>query len=128
MTEFLMIVFTGVIAISTVIYAFYSIRLWRATRASVDIARYTAFLNLMTQLAQHTEDAKRKGLPEAVFLEQFANMLGEFGFQKFLEEIDIEKDPDANQYFGKIEGMLRAYNVDPYSIPWFRPILRKLNK
>lgn len=128
MPEIIMIIFTGVIALSTVVYAFYSVRLWRATRASVDLARYTAFLNLMTQLGQYAEDAKRKGLPEAVLLEQFGNMLAEFGFERFLEEIDFKNDTEAHQYFGKIEGMLRAYSIDPYTVAWFRPILKKLKE
>ena len=125
-TSIIMLIFTGVIAVSTVFYTFYSIQLWKATRASVDLARYTGFMNLMIQLSQHTEDAKRKGLPEAVILEQFVNILGEFGFERFLEEVDIRDDPIAREYFGKIEGMLRAINLDPNSVPWFRLILKKL--
>lgn len=125
-TDIVMLIFTGVIAVSTVFYTVYSIRLWRATRASVDLARYTAFMNLMIQLGQYTEDAKRKGQPEAGLLEQFVIMVGEFGFEQFLVEMDIKNDPVAREYFGKIEGMLRAINLDPNSVPWFRPILKKL--
>ena len=124
--DIVMLIFTGVIAVSTVFYTVFSIRLWRATRASVDLARYTSFLNLMTQLTQHTENAKKMGQPEAVFLEQFVSMVGEFGFERFLDELDIKNDPVAREYFGKIGGMLRAINLDPNSVPWFRPILKKL--
>jgi hypothetical protein len=128
MSDVLMIVFTGVIAASTVIYTTYSVRLWKATRASVDLARYTAFMNLMVQFNQKAEEAKRKGLPEAIFLEQFGTMLIEFGFERFLDEIDFKRDKHAIEYFSKIEAMLRGFGVDPNDVSWFRPVLRKLKE
>jgi len=127
-TELVILIFTGVIAALTVAYTIYLAKLWRATIASVDIARYMAFMNLLAQLSNYAEDAKRRGLPEAVFLEQFGTILAEFGFEKFLDEIDLSKNKDALQYFSKIEGMLRVYNIDPSSVSWFRPILKKLGK
>ena len=80
----------------------------------------------MVQLSQYVEDAERKELPEAVFLKQFLNMIAEFGFEKFLEDIDIKGDASLREYFGKIEGMLKAYNIDPSSVPWYRPVRKKL--
>lgn len=126
MTNTLLVVFTAIIAMSTIVYTVYSARLWKATRASVDISRYVAFMNLMLQLNQQAEEAKRKGLPEAALLEQFGNMLAEFGFERFLDDIDFKKDKYAIEYFSKIEGMIRGFGVDPNNVSWFRPVLRKL--
>ena len=53
MSQALILIFTGVIAASTLVYTFYSIRLWRATRSSADIARFTAFMSLLTQLMKY---------------------------------------------------------------------------
>ncbi len=128
LTEIIMLVFTGVIAGSTVMYTIFSRKLWKATRSSVDIARYTGFLNLMVMLNNSIEDAKRKGLPEAIMLQQLGNIMGEFGFKRFLDDIDFDKDKEDREYFEKFEELFRNNNIDPNSISWFRPILKKLKK
>lgn len=128
MTEVMMLIFTGVIAFATIVYCYFSYQLWRVTRASVDIARYAAFSNLLMQLTTYISDAKAKNLPEATLLEQVTNMAAEFGFDKFLTELDLVNDKSAHLYFGKIEGILRGHNIDPLTIPWFRPIARQLEK
>jgi hypothetical protein len=63
LSEAIMIVFTGVIAVSTVIYTIFSAKLWKSTRSSVNIARYTGFLNLMVMLNNSIEEAEKKGSP-----------------------------------------------------------------
>ncbi|MBA3767017.1 MAG: hypothetical protein H0W99_08525 [Acidobacteria bacterium] len=50
MSEYIAIVFTGMAAVATIVYTFYSIQLWRASRASVEVARLSAFVNLLTQV------------------------------------------------------------------------------
>lgn len=124
MSEVLMLIFTGVIAVSTVVYSVFSIRLWKATRSSVDMARYTAFMNLMVQLDAYVKEAKLHGRPEAVLYEQLGSMLVELGIDRFLKDVDLKNDKDAIEYFAKIEGMLRGHNIDPNNVPWFRKILK----
>ncbi len=126
MSQTLIVLFTGVIAASTLVYSFYSIRLWKATRSSADIARFTAFMSLLTQLVKYIEDAKREGKPEAVFLDQLGVMIAEFGFDRFLSDIDFKKDKDAREYFAKIEGLLRGHNIDPDSVPILKTAFRKI--
>ena len=128
MSEIVMIIFTGVIAISTIAYTYFSYRLWKSTRASVDLARYSAFLNLLMQLDSSLKEAKSKNLPESKLLEQMTMMISEFGFDQMLGELNISKDKEAGLYFAKIEGILRGNNIDPQSVPWFRPIARRLEQ
>ena len=128
MTDIVMLIFTGVISLSTLLYTIYSRRLWKETQRSVDIARYTGFFNLMILLSNRIEDAKKQGLPEAELLDQIGGFLAEFSFTKFLEELDLSKDKDAHQYFCNIEKIMRANNMDPNKISWFKPILNKLGK
>ena len=122
------LIFTGVIAISTCIYSYYSAKLWKATLASVDIARYTTFMNYMTTLGQQIEQTKVTDPQGAAFLEQFAMLMGEFAIERFLEDVDFKKNAEVRDYFNKIEVMFRARNVDPQSIPWLRVVLKKLKE
>ena len=75
MSDYLALISTGVIAIATIIYAFYSVQLWRATRASAEIARQNAFVNMWAQLNNYAQVAKQQDLPEAEFLRQFGDIL-----------------------------------------------------
>src|SRR5437660_3803621 len=126
MSQTLIVIFTAVIAASTLVYTFYSIRLWKATRTSADIARFTAFMSLLTQLAKYIEDAKREGKPEAIVLDQLGGMMAEFGFERFLSEINFKKDKDAREYFAKIEGILRGHGIDPDRVPILKTAFRKI--
>lgn len=85
-------------------------------------------MNLMTQLTAYTNEAKQKGKPEAVFLDQIGTLLAEFGFDRFLKDIDFKKDKEAREYFGKIEGMLRGHNIDPNSVPVLKTAFRKMQE
>jgi len=98
MTEIIMIVFTGVISVSTVCYTVYSSRLWKTTQATLDLARYTEFLNLILMLSKYVEDAKKQGVPETDKLQQLLNLMSEFGFKRFLEDVDFKKDKLAMEY------------------------------
>ena len=58
MNETLMTVFTAVIAVSTVIYTIVTIKLWKATMSSVDVAKATVLMSYLTTLAQEVEKIK----------------------------------------------------------------------
>lgn len=122
-----MLLFTGVIAISTVCYTIFSSRLWKTTQASVDLARYSEFLNLMLMLSKYVEDAKKQGMPETDKLQQLLNIMGEFGFKRFLDDVDFKKDKLVLEYVENLETFFLNNNIDPSIIPFFRPIFEKLN-
>ena len=122
----LMLLFTGVIALSTVVYAYYSIRLWKATRASADIAKATAFTNYLIILAKEAEKAKANDPRAATFLEQVAMLLTETAMENFLEDIDLKKEPRMRDALNKLDGLLRSQNIDPSQVPWFRPVISRL--
>jgi len=126
MNDIIMLVFTGVIAISTVCYTIFSSRLWKTTQASVDLARYSEFLNLMLMLGKHVDDAKKQGAPETEKLQELLNIIGEFGFKRFLDDVDFNKDKLAMEYDENLEEFFLNNNIDPNSIPFFRPIFNKL--
>lgn len=128
MSEIVMLIFTGVIAVSTVVYTYYSIKLWKATRRSTDIARYTLFINFMLELHKMAEEARLMEKPDAPFLSQFEMVMLEMGADEALRGVKLKKRPDLMALIARIDGMLRANNVDPESIPYLRPLFRKLKE
>jgi hypothetical protein len=70
MNEYLTTVFAGVIAVATVIYTVMTIRRWRATRSSVDVAKATVLMNYLTTLAQESEKLKATQSQAAQLLQQ----------------------------------------------------------
>ncbi|MFZ5994114.1 MAG: hypothetical protein ACOYU4_03900 [Thermodesulfobacteriota bacterium] len=128
MNEWLMVIFTAVIAISTVVYTVFSYRLWKATKATCDIARYTAFMAYLGTLAQEIDKSRGKNPVGAQFLENLMSIMAEAGFESFMKDIDLNKNPEARDFLVKLEGMFRGHGVDPMSIPMLRPIMSKIKK
>lgn len=126
MSNALMLVFTGVIAGSTIIYTYFSIKLWRATRASVDVARFTAFMELLYRLYEELEKERAEEKPTVAMHEQFIRTIGEFGFEIFIKDLDIKKTPELVQYLSTFDGLFRAWNINPDSIAWFRALKKKM--
>jgi hypothetical protein len=112
-----MLVFTGFIAASTVVYTIVTIRLWRTTRHSVDIARYNAFMAYMTTLGTQIDKAQASDPGAAKLLEALSGVMADVGIGRFLKDIDFAKDEEARQHFQRIAAVLRAHGIDPASVP-----------
>ena len=123
----LMVIFTAVIAASTIVYTVMSYRQWQATKFSADLTRLTAFINLMFQYHQWVEEQKKLGTPGISVFEQFEPVMVELGITElFVKHVDLKKNRRAVAYLSQLEGILRANNIDPDSIPPLRPFFRKL--
>ena len=55
LNEYLPILLTAIVTISSIIYTFYSILLWRTTRAAAEISRQAALSNLWSELNRFIE-------------------------------------------------------------------------
>ena len=75
MQYYIPLVLTAIVTISTIIYTFYSIQLWRTTRAAAEIARQAAFGNLWAELNRYLEILRQQGAPETAFLQKLSNLL-----------------------------------------------------
>jgi hypothetical protein len=126
MNEGLMTVFTAVIAIATCIYTAITVKLWRATMASVDVAKATVVMNYLATIAQESEKIRETNPQAAAFLQQVAMWVTEAAMERFLADINLSKQPHVREALNRFDGLLRAQNVDPQSIPWFRPIAEKM--
>ena len=125
MSDYMALIFTGVIAIATIIYTFYSIQLWRATRASAEIARQTAFVNMWAQLNNYAQMARQQGLPEADFLRQFGDILAEFIIRSLMEDLNKRKNENVREFYRQIDEMIASQDIDPKTIRWFGPLIKK---
>ena len=125
MSDYIALFSTGVIALATIIYTFYSIQLWRATRASAEIARQTAFVNMWAQLNNYAQIAKQQALPEAEFLRQFGDILAEFIIRSLVEDLNKRKNENVREFYRQIDEMIASQDIDPKTIKWFSPLIKK---
>ncbi len=56
------LILTAVVTISTLVYTFYSIQLWRASRVAAEISRQAAFSNLWAELNRYLEILREQKL------------------------------------------------------------------
>ncbi len=125
MSDYIVLVSTGAISIATVTYTFFSIQLWRATRASAEIARQTAFVNMWAQLNNYAQIAKQQSLPEAAFLRQFGDILAEFIIRSLMEDLNKRKNQNVREFYRQIEEMIASQDIDPKTIRWLGPLIKK---
>ncbi len=125
MSEYIAIVFTGMAAVATIVYAFYSIQLWRASRASVEVARLSAFVNLLTQVNKYSEVAREQNLPEAEFLIKFRGLLAEYIIGSLMRDIDRDKDENVREFYRRVEEMINDPNINTEGIGWLKHFLAK---
>src|SRR5262249_31904768 len=78
MNTYIPLVLTAIVTVSTIIYTFYSIQLWRTTRAATEISRQAAFSNLWAELNRYIELLRRENAPEVAFLQKLSDLLLEF--------------------------------------------------
>jgi hypothetical protein len=108
MNEALMTVFTAAIAVSTVIYTIVTIKLWKATMSSVDVAKATVLMNYLTTLAQEVEKVRITNPQAAILLQQVAMLITEAAMERFLEDVNLTKQPHMRDSLNKLDGLLRV--------------------
>jgi hypothetical protein len=122
----LMVIFTAVIAASTVYYALYSKRLWKATKATVELNRLSGFISLMAQMDNGVREAKLRGDPQAAAAEEALRLFVEAGMRRFLKDIDFKKNVEALSYYVQLEEIIEASGTKPETVWWLRPVLNKM--
>jgi len=112
-------------AVATIVTAFYSIQLWRANRASVEVARLSAFVSLLTQVNRYSEVAREQNLPEAEFLIKFRGLLAEYIIGSLMRDIDRDKDENVREFYSRVEEMINDQNIHTEGIGWLKHFLAK---
>lgn len=117
MQNFIPLILTAIVTISTIIYTFYSIQLWRTTRAAAEISRQAAFGNLWAELNRYLEILRQQGAPEATFLQQLSNLLLEYMIIR-LVSYPSQKDQDFEEFRRKTSALVAENQATAAKIPW----------
>lgn len=117
MQNFIPLILTAIVTISTIIYTFYSIQLWRTTRAAAEISRQAAFGNLWAELNRYLEILRQQGAPEATFLQQLSNLLLEYMIIR-LVSYPSQKDQDFEEFRRQTLALVAENQAEAAKIPW----------
>jgi hypothetical protein len=112
------LILTTVISISTIIYTFYSIQLWRATRAAAEISRQAAFSNLWAELNRYLEILREQDAPEVEFLQKLSNLLLEFMIGSLITHTLEKNDLQMEAFRRKVAALLAENETNASKIPW----------
>jgi hypothetical protein len=119
------LIFTAAVTISTIIYTFYSIQLWRTTRAAAEISRQAAFSNLWAELNRYLEILRQQDAPEAVFLQKFSNLLLEFMIAGLNTRSLERKDPYFEEFRRKVAALVAENEAEASKFPWMASLVER---
>jgi hypothetical protein len=117
MQYYIPLILTAIVTISTIIYTFYSIQLWRTTRAAAEIARQAAFGNLWAELNRYLEILRQQGAPETAFLQKLSNLLLEYMLIR-LVSYPSQNDQDFEEFRQKTLALVAENQAEAAKIPW----------
>src|SRR6516164_7875640 len=98
MNTHIALILTAIVTISTIIYTYYSIQLWRTTRAAAKISRQAALGNLWAELNRYLEMLREQGAPETAFLQKLSNLLLEFMIISLVTSYASEEDQNFEEF------------------------------
>lgn len=112
------LILTAVVTVSTIIYTFYSIQLWRATRVAAEISRQAAFSNLWAELNRYLEILRQQNAPEVDFLQKLSNLILEFMIASLIGHSLNKDDRYMEEFRRKIAALVAEHETDASKIPW----------
>jgi hypothetical protein len=109
---------TTAVTISTIIYTFYSIQLWRATRAATEISRQAAFSNLWAELNRYIELLRRENAPEVAFLQKLSDLLLEFIMRNLFAYAASKDNQGAAEFRQRISALVAEDQANAAKCSW----------
>ncbi len=106
------------VSISTIIYTFYSIQLWRTTRAAAEISRQAALSNLWAELNRYLEILRQQNAPEVVFLEKLSNVFLEFMISNLIANAAKRNDRSVAEFRRKISELVAENEAHASKLTW----------
>ena len=117
MNTYIPLILTAIVTISTIIYTFYSILLWRTTRAAAEISRQAAFANLWAELNRYLEILRQQDAPETAFLQEVSNLLLEYMITNLITYASTE-DQNFEEFRRKALALMAENQAEAAKIPW----------
>jgi hypothetical protein len=118
LNEYIPLFLTSIVSISTIVYTFYSILLWRTTRAAAEISRQAALSNLWTELNRYIEILRKENAPETDFLEQLSPLLLEFMIANLLHQTPAANKQNFKEFRRKILVLVEENKRVAARFPW----------
>jgi len=128
MNTYIPLVLTAIVTVSTIIYTFYSIQLWRTTRAAAEISRQAAFSNLWAELNRYLEILRQQNAPETAFLQKFSNLLLEFMISGLMTRAVAKDDPDFEDFRRRVSKLVAENEADASKVPWIERLVARKDR
>jgi hypothetical protein len=112
------LILTMAVTISTIIYTFYSIQLWRTTRAATEISRQATFSNLWAELNRYIELLRRENAPEVAFLQKLSDLLLEFIITSLFAYAVGKDNQGAAEFRQRISALVAEDQANAAKISW----------
>jgi len=112
------LILTTAVTISTIIYTFYSIQLWRTTRAATEISRQAALSNLWAELNRYMELLRREDAPEVAFLQKLSDLLLEFMLRNLFAYATSKDNKGAAELRQRISALVAEDATNAAKIRW----------
>src|SRR5262249_9273962 len=117
MNTYFPLILTSIVTISPIIYTFYSIQLWRTTRAAAEISRQAAFGNLWAELNRYLEMLRQQNAPETAFLQKLSNLLLEYMLTNLITYASAE-DQNFEEFRRKTFPLVAENQHEAAKGPW----------
>ena len=118
MNAIISLILTTAVSISTIIYTFYSIQLWRTTQGAAEISRQAALSNLWAELNRYLEILRQQNAPEVAFLQKLSDLFLEFMITNLIAHAAKKNDQSIAEFRRKISELVVAYEADASKFPW----------
>ena len=112
------LILTTAVSISTIIYTFYSIQLWRTTHGAAEISRQAALSNLWAELNRYLEILRQQNAPEAAFLEKLSHLFLEFMITNLFTQAAKKNDQSMTEFRRRISELVVENEADASKFPW----------
>jgi hypothetical protein len=112
------LILTTAVSISTIIYTFYSIQLWRTTRAATEISRQATFCNLWSELNRYIELLQRANAPEVSLLQKLSSLLLELMITNLIAHAASKETQAGAEFRQRISALIAENQADVAKVPW----------
>jgi hypothetical protein len=118
LNEYFPILLTLIVTISTIVYTFYSILLWQATRAAAEISRQAALSNLWAELNRYVEILRNQNAAGKEFLEELSTLILEYMISNLLSQSSTANKEKFEKFRKKVAALVERNTADAERFPW----------
>jgi hypothetical protein len=124
MNSYIPLILTATVTISTTIYTFYSILLWRTTRAAAEISRQAALGNLWAELNRYVEILRQQDAPETAFLQKLSNLVLEYMIANLVTSSSAG-DQNFEDFRRKTLALVAENQTEAAKVPWVARLVER---